>query len=706
MTTTPVSKLELAQGVFGLFSKTGKLWAAVIAVLMVGLHWHFLSYSVRLGMGNADWSHVLIIPVISLYYIYLHRQRLMATPRRVEPFGAALIYFGVAGYIIGSLLLRNPMAMGYSMICTIFGIVLLALGPAMMRILWFPILFLGFGVRVSELIWAHIATRMQTFAAEGAVILLQAFSSLTGLDASLRGSTIDLDYGQAGGPTAMNVAEACAGMRMLMAFLALGVALAFLFPRAWWQRLAMVLLAAPIAIFVNALRVAVLGWLHLIDPELARGDSHLFVGMLMLIPAAGLLMLVGWCLDKILIVEDKRERIPPPVPFESDPNQIDIPPKPVAVGVGIGLAVLLAFVAIESLMLRYALPAAGVSTVFIGAMNKSAMLIQLAMHAGLAVGVWLVARAVLKKRRLLPALGAGCGMLLAGLIVQAAAIQVFGIALSKEALPLRHGFALDFAGQAGDWQRIHQDPPEPKDIEDELGTKEYFNSYYINNAAGYNSSNVTPKTEKVLKGEKLVDLKGIEGPGNVAKVHIAYYTGMLDTVPHVPDKCWIVAGQQLVYRELHTLTLTRADYQPDPEHPGHVLADSTGYETPTRVRIPGKSIGTDPGTGQTTVQVPAIVFTGQSAEGQRSTALYFFLANGQAIASSNDVRFSFNLTDQYSYYCKVEVMFPGVNDPDEVQAYAEDVLSDLLPEIMAALPDWTEVQAGQYPAPASAGSKN
>ena len=105
---------------------------------------------------------------------------------------------------------------------------LLLLGPAMMRILWFPIAFMVFAIKVSDAIWSIIASKLQSIAAQGAVMLLELTSGLTGVHATLRGSTIDLDYGQLNPPTPMGVAEACAGMRMLMAFLALGVALAFL----------------------------------------------------------------------------------------------------------------------------------------------------------------------------------------------------------------------------------------------------------------------------------------------------------------------------------------------------------------------------------------------------------------------------------------------------------------------------------------------
>ena len=127
--------------------------------------------------------------------------------------------------------------------------------------------------------------------------------NLLGFDATVRGSTIDLYHGlQNLGP--LNIAEACSGLRMLMAFMALGVAMAFLFERPWWQRVIMVLLTVPVAVAVNVGRVTTLGVLHYVSPGAAEGDFHKFVGLLMLIPALMVYMFLGWVLDQIMIYDD------------------------------------------------------------------------------------------------------------------------------------------------------------------------------------------------------------------------------------------------------------------------------------------------------------------------------------------------------------------------------------------------------------------
>ncbi|MGB0766521.1 MAG: archaeosortase/exosortase family protein, partial [Phycisphaeraceae bacterium] len=445
----------------------------------------------------------------------------------------------------------------------------------------------------------------------------------------------------------------------------------------------------PIAIFVNALRVAVLGWLHLIDPALAQGDFHIFVGMLMLIPAAGLLMLVGWCLEKMLIVEGKRPKGPPPLPYEDDPRAIHFDPATVVRGVVMGGVAVVLLGVCYLLLINNRTGGTVIEWLSMG-LNNALLAVS---GVALLIGIVLAWRSILKSNRpgqLALSQGLIGGLLLVAALGQTSVINATGVALTKLPLPLREGIALSFPDQAGDWELLHLDPKLPKDVEAELGTKEYFNRFYVDNDAGVYRDSVEVFTLDNEPGGRLKNWRGEIAPGELAKVHVTYYTGMLDTVPHVPDKCWVVAGSEQVYRQTHKIKIDRSDYRPDPDHPGLILAESRAFDK--TVRLPGD-------------EIECVIFSGRDSFGNVSTAMYFFLANGDAIASSHQVRFSFNLKDRYSYYCKVELMFPGIvirNSDDaegieKMKALASDMLSDLLPEVMACLPDWTEVQAGEYP---------
>ena len=40
-----------------------------------------------------------------------------------------------------------------------------------------------------------------------------------------------------------------------------------------------------------------------------------------------------------------------------------------------------------------------------------------------------------------------------------------------------------------------------------------------------------------------IDLRESEGHGSAQlQVHISYYTGTIDDVPHIPERCWYASG--------------------------------------------------------------------------------------------------------------------------------------------------------------------
>ncbi len=93
---------------------------------------------------------------------------------------------------------------------------------------------------------------------------------------------------------------------MVIAFIALGVAVAFLSCKHWWQRIALILLAVPVALLMNVLRVAVLGVMTLVDPDAAVGEAHTFIGTLLLIPAFAIFMACVWALNRMVVDDPSR----------------------------------------------------------------------------------------------------------------------------------------------------------------------------------------------------------------------------------------------------------------------------------------------------------------------------------------------------------------------------------------------------------------
>jgi exosortase len=275
--------------------------AVVLGLLFVLYHEFVIRYMFRLAWEDPNWSHAFLVPFISLYFVHQRREELLRTPARTCWWGLPVLAAGMVGYALGVYPIVNHMVMGYSMILGLFGLLWLLAGTAMMRILWLPVAYLVFAVKISYLLWEPIAWQLQKVAARSAAVVLTAFGIPLGIEAECTGTSIHIYQHGALIEPAMNVAEACSGLRMLMTLIALGVAVAYLSERPLWARIVLMLMTVPIAVLVNVGRVTAVGFLYPYSQDMSTGDFHVFIGMLMLVPALALLMLVSWFLQHLLI---------------------------------------------------------------------------------------------------------------------------------------------------------------------------------------------------------------------------------------------------------------------------------------------------------------------------------------------------------------------------------------------------------------------
>lgn len=663
------------------------LWLAPLAALFLLLHAKYFERLMRIvtetrggGWGeilsrlltlqlNADWAHILLIPFFSVYYLFLHRQRILTTPRRVSMPGLLMVLAAIASFIFWVYPGRNDMFQGLSMVACLFGIAWFLLGPTMMRVIWFAIAYLVFTVKVSDMIWDRLAWKLQLIAAQSSEIVLNFLGFFLGLDAQVRGATIDLAVRGVPLDPPLNVAEACSGLRMLMAFIALGVAITFMTPRPWWQRLIMLAATVPIAVLVNVGRVTTLGILYaLVDKDLAAGDVHLFIGMLMLVPAAGLCWLLGWTLDRMIIHDEDPPHhdaaaLPPaaaPALHDRDSGAAttatDLDHGRLLAGLGAG--VLLA--AIGGLIYSLGWGIYQPRRIFGEWFNPVWAIPALAVAAlVLAAMLVLIGRLTRDERSSRDtgtpwtAIGTLGGVLLTATIGLGAMVQAAELVLIKEAIPLRLRLQ-QLPQEIGTWEMVREHPPLAADIVKTLGTDQYVVRDYQDTS--------WPSGK----------------PGGYLTLHVAYYTGTPDTVPHVPDRCFVAGGIPPRGTLARALLLQGDAYQPAAD--GLWIAQSA---------LALRHAQHPPHLPQ--LELPSTIFTfGDPNDPTRdSNVLYFFVANGRFLSSPNEVRaFGLSPRDRYGYHCKVEVQLIGVGDPYEAAERAQAFLSRMMPEIMSCLPDW------------------
>jgi len=230
------------------------------------------------------------------------------------------------------------------------------------------------------------------------------------------------------------------------------------------------------------------------------------------------------------------------------------------------------------------------------------------------------------------------------------------------------------------WTRLGSDRISSTEIVEVLGTENYVSRDYL-----------------------LKESEGTKKP-IVVELHAAYYTGMIDTVPHVPERCFVGGGlQQSESSQNHVLPMNTESWRVDGSVPPE-LSGLTGelYS----VRLSNNRKWTDaPGvrvrlprdvTPETKITMRCSEFI--VGKGQKIYSGYFFIANGGTKANANDVRtLAFNLSDDYAYYLKVQINCVTAESMDDFIEYSGLILGDLIGEIMRCTPDWVRVQQGLYP---------
>jgi exosortase len=254
---------------------------ALTVTLALGIFAPILYYMILHWKAVPDYSHGFLVGPLAIYFAWERRDKLRRAPIESSWWGVVPLALGSLALMIGRLGVEL-MAMRTAFVLTLIGLVLLLLGWPIFRILRFPLLFLFLMVPLPQSLVNVIAFPLQLIAADLAVEWLHWMA----IPALREGNIIHLAN------TPLFVAEACSGLRSLMALGTLAVVFAYFFRKRTLERIVIVLSAIPIAIAVNAFRVGLTGYLtHSFGAKAAEGVIHQTEGFFTFALAFGLLLL-------------------------------------------------------------------------------------------------------------------------------------------------------------------------------------------------------------------------------------------------------------------------------------------------------------------------------------------------------------------------------------------------------------------------------
>ncbi len=236
-----------------------------------------------------DYSHGFLVAPLAAYFAWERRDKVARTPIEPSWWGVAPLLLGVLALAVGRLGVEL-MAMRTGVVLTVNGLVLLLMGREVYRVLVFPLWFLFLMVPLPQSLANTITFPLQLIATDLAMKPLYWLQ----IPALREGNIIHLS------DTQLLVAEACSGLRSVMALGTLGVVFAYFFRRRWAERLILIVSTLPIAILVNAFRVGLSGVLtHHFGEEAAEGLIHMTEGFFTFGLAFGLLLLEAALLERL-----------------------------------------------------------------------------------------------------------------------------------------------------------------------------------------------------------------------------------------------------------------------------------------------------------------------------------------------------------------------------------------------------------------------
>src|SRR4030042_4792379 len=243
----------------------------LFSIVTVTIFFSPLKELVGLSMKSELYSHILLIPVISGYFLFSRRRELFSAAQYCYTFGPLFSLVGIILYFVslnqGARLNANDlMALRvFSIVIFWSGGFLFFYGIRSSRIAAFPILFLFLLAPIPRVLVEKFILFLQFCSTEATHLLFK----VTGVPILRAGFILHMPG------LSIEVAKQCSGIRSSLSLVITSLVAGELLLQTGWKTLILVLCAIPITILKNGLRITTLSLLGVYgDPRILGSDLH------------------------------------------------------------------------------------------------------------------------------------------------------------------------------------------------------------------------------------------------------------------------------------------------------------------------------------------------------------------------------------------------------------------------------------------------
>ena len=275
-------------------SRKHAMFAAFIVISSLAFY-KTLSAVIRYSLASSDSSsHIVLIPIISFFLLYLERQKLFSITRTSIVPGASLTLLSIFFYwlVNRSSFPKGNWQLALETLCVVLVWIagfLLCYGFAALRAAAFPLLFLLLMVPLPDVILDRAIYALQSGSTEISYLIFQMVGtpvSRHGFLLSVPGVTIE-------------VAKECSSIRSSIALFITCLLAAHLYLRTVWKKFVFVVLGLLVSVVKNGIRISTLTLLSVyVDPGFLYGRLHRQGGFVFFLIALLLLLPVFLWMEK------------------------------------------------------------------------------------------------------------------------------------------------------------------------------------------------------------------------------------------------------------------------------------------------------------------------------------------------------------------------------------------------------------------------